>query len=83
MVALITVLANNVLSRELSMFFLFYVGLENVLTTPSFVETSPGGYKFTARMWRTYDGCHNIDFDGALDAGHGWCCGKLPCDIKA
>jgi hypothetical protein len=61
----------------------FIIVLGTVLIIASFVETSPGGYKFTARMWRTHDGCHNLDFDGALDAGHGWCCGKLPCDIKA
>ncbi|KAJ5628229.1 hypothetical protein N7490_010457 [Penicillium lividum] len=48
-----------------------------------FYETSPGGYEFTALMWRTSDGCHNIDFEGALSAGHGYCCGSLPCDFTA
>ncbi|KAJ5997287.1 hypothetical protein N7522_008947 [Penicillium canescens] len=49
----------------------------------SFYETSPGGYGFNALMWRTNDGCHNINFEGALSAGHGWCCGSLPCDFTA
>ncbi|KAJ5666873.1 hypothetical protein N7462_011282 [Penicillium macrosclerotiorum] len=48
-----------------------------------FYETSPGGYDFTALMWRTSDGCHNINFEGALSAGHGYCCGSLPCDFTA
>ncbi|KAJ5663983.1 hypothetical protein N7507_004714 [Penicillium longicatenatum] len=48
-----------------------------------FYETSPGGYNFEALMWRTSDGCHNIDFEGAFSAGHGYCCGSLPCDISA
>ncbi|KAJ5752488.1 hypothetical protein N7520_009405 [Penicillium odoratum] len=48
-----------------------------------FSETSSGGYEFHALMWRTSDGCHNIDFEGALDAGHGYCCGSLPCDFTA
>ncbi|KAJ5911666.1 uncharacterized protein N7473_000969 [Penicillium subrubescens] len=42
-----------------------------------------GFYKFKASMWKTNDGCHNIDFQGALDAGHGYCCGSLPCDLSA
>ncbi|KAJ5907051.1 uncharacterized protein N7473_003967 [Penicillium subrubescens] len=42
-----------------------------------------GSYSFNAHMWRTNDGCHNIDFDGALDAHHGYCCGKLPCAFTA
>lgn len=55
-----------------------------LLTSPiSFYETSAGGYEFGALMWRTSDGCHNIDFEGALDAGHGYCCGSLPCDFSA
>ncbi|KAJ5286780.1 hypothetical protein N7478_002466 [Penicillium angulare] len=48
-----------------------------------FSETSPGGYDFTAALWRTSDGCHNIDFNGAFSAGHGYCCGSLPCDFSA
>ncbi|KAJ5748779.1 uncharacterized protein N7511_010475 [Penicillium nucicola] len=48
-----------------------------------FHETSAGTYGFTAEMWRTSDGCHNIDFQGAFDAGHGYCCGSLPCDFSA
>ncbi|KAL2808060.1 hypothetical protein BJX63DRAFT_436447 [Aspergillus granulosus] len=49
----------------------------------SFHETSEGGYQFTANMWKTNDGCHNIDFLGALDANHGYCCGSLPCQFTA
>lgn len=49
----------------------------------SFNEDTPGGYYFSASLWRTSDGCHNIDFEGALSAGHGYCCGSLPCDISA
>ncbi|KAL3488236.1 hypothetical protein BJX62DRAFT_181624 [Aspergillus germanicus] len=48
-----------------------------------FVETSPGGYGFEGYLWRTNDGCHNIDFAGALDAHHGYCCGSLPCELWA
>ncbi|KAM0259019.1 hypothetical protein ACHAQJ_003518 [Trichoderma viride] len=48
-----------------------------------FDETSPGGYDFTANIWRTSDGCHHIDFKGAFNAGQGYCCGSLPCDIGA
>ncbi|KAJ5896425.1 uncharacterized protein N7473_005824 [Penicillium subrubescens] len=48
-----------------------------------FSETSAGGYAFYASMWRTSDGCHNIDFQGALDSHHGYCCGSLPCDFSA
>ncbi|KAM0255680.1 hypothetical protein ACHAQJ_005524 [Trichoderma viride] len=48
-----------------------------------FDETSAGGYDFYALLWKTSDGCHNIDFQGALGAGHGWCCGSLPCDLTA
>ncbi|KAJ5634843.1 hypothetical protein N7528_002685 [Penicillium herquei] len=51
--------------------------------TVDFYETSSGGYDFPALMWRTSDGCHNIDFEGAFDAGHGYCCGSLPCDFTA
>ncbi|CAI7575415.1 unnamed protein product [Penicillium manginii] len=51
--------------------------------SPGFEETSPGGYGFGALVWRTSDGCHNIDFQGALNSGHGYCCGSLPCDITA
>jgi hypothetical protein len=47
-------------------------------------QTAGGGtYNFEATLWRTDDGCHNIDFLGALDAGHGYCCGSLPCDFTA
>ncbi|KAL3490341.1 hypothetical protein BJX62DRAFT_238154 [Aspergillus germanicus] len=49
----------------------------------NFHETSEGGYQFTANMWKTNDGCHNIDFLGALDAHHGYCCGSLPCQFTA
>jgi hypothetical protein len=56
---------------------------ENTLIVPSFEETSDGGYGFNALIWRTSNGCHNIDFKGALDAGHGYCCGSLPCYITA
>ncbi|KAL2837945.1 hypothetical protein BJY01DRAFT_251176 [Aspergillus pseudoustus] len=48
-----------------------------------FHETSEGNYQFTANMWKTKDGCHNIDFLGALDAHHGYCCGSLPCRFTA
>jgi hypothetical protein len=48
-----------------------------------FNEYTAGGYHFNARLWRTNDGCHNIDFEGALDAHHGYCCGSLPCDFTA
>ncbi|KAJ5928366.1 hypothetical protein N7466_007322 [Penicillium verhagenii] len=48
-----------------------------------FVETTTGDYNFYALMWRTSDGCHNIDFEGAFSAGHGYCCGSLPCDFSA
>lgn len=48
----------------------------------SFYETSPGGYNFNGKMWRTSDGCHNIDFLGSLGSGHGFCCGSLPCDFS-
>ncbi|PNP48043.1 hypothetical protein TGAM01_v200423 [Trichoderma gamsii] len=48
-----------------------------------FNEITPGGYYFYASLWRTSDGCHNIDFEGALSAGHGFCCGSLPCDLGA
>ncbi|KAL4872097.1 hypothetical protein BDV12DRAFT_183340 [Aspergillus spectabilis] len=51
----------------------------------SFIQTKPnsGGYDFNARMWKTNNGCHNIDFLGALDAHHGYCCGSLPCNFNA
>ncbi|CEJ60717.1 hypothetical protein PMG11_09280 [Penicillium brasilianum] len=48
-----------------------------------FHETSAGGYTFNAKMWRTSNGCHNIDFEGALDAHHVYCCGSLPRDFTA
>ncbi|KAL7914260.1 hypothetical protein GGI35DRAFT_439781 [Trichoderma velutinum] len=48
-----------------------------------FDETTPGGYDFGAFLWKTNDGCHNIDFQGSLDAGHGYCCGSLPCSLTA
>ncbi|KAJ5646739.1 hypothetical protein N7490_003111 [Penicillium lividum] len=48
-----------------------------------FDETTVGDYNFNALMWRTSDGCHNIDFEGAFSAGHGYCCGSLPCDFSA
>lgn len=53
------------------------------LTYHSCQETSPGGYNFNAQFWVTSDGCANIDFEGALSAGHGWCCGGMPCDLTA
>ncbi|KAI1370940.1 hypothetical protein F4677DRAFT_464640 [Hypoxylon crocopeplum] len=46
-------------------------------------ETSGGGYNFDAKFWQTSDGCENIDFEGALDSHHGYCCGGTPCDIAA
>ncbi|KAJ5372855.1 hypothetical protein N7517_004861 [Penicillium concentricum] len=46
-------------------------------------ESGDKSYYFSARLWRTTNGCHNIDFLGALDAHHGYCCGSLPCDIAA
>ncbi|CEJ54178.1 hypothetical protein PMG11_00499 [Penicillium brasilianum] len=49
----------------------------------TFGEKSSGNYNFRASMWRTDDGCHNIDFQGGLDAHHGYCCGSLPCDFTA
>ncbi|KAL3439792.1 hypothetical protein BJX65DRAFT_315413 [Aspergillus insuetus] len=49
----------------------------------SFIEQTPGVYNYAAKIWRTDDGCHNIDFNGYLDAHHGYCCGSLPCDIWA
>jgi hypothetical protein len=67
---------------DVSFIVLPYIILKNILIVPSFVETSPGGYDFDARVWKTKDGCYNIDFDDAFGgAGHGWCCGQLPCDI--
>ncbi|KAJ6085225.1 hypothetical protein N7499_004854 [Penicillium canescens] len=48
-----------------------------------FQEVSGGNYQFSTKVWRTNDGCHNIDFLGAFDAGHGYCCGSLPCNISA
>ncbi|KAK4212298.1 hypothetical protein QBC37DRAFT_425212 [Rhypophila decipiens] len=45
-------------------------------------ETSPGGYNFNAQFWQTSDGCDNIDFEGALDSHHEYCCGGAPCDIS-
>ncbi|KAL7927158.1 hypothetical protein ACQKWADRAFT_99681 [Trichoderma austrokoningii] len=48
-----------------------------------FVETTPGSYDFSASLWRTSDGCHNIDFQGAFGANHGYCCGSLPCNFSA
>jgi hypothetical protein len=48
-----------------------------------FIEQTPGVYNYAAKIWRTDDGCHNIDFNGYLDAHHGYCCGSLPCDIWA
>ncbi|EAW13690.1 uncharacterized protein ACLA_044100 [Aspergillus clavatus NRRL 1] len=51
--------------------------------TVQFTETSKGTYTFNAQLWRTSNGCHNIDFEGALDAHHGYCCGALPCDLAA
>ncbi|KAJ0426201.1 hypothetical protein BJY00DRAFT_307698 [Aspergillus carlsbadensis] len=49
----------------------------------NFSETSAGGYNFQAKVWRSNDGCHNIDFEGAFSAHHGYCCGSLPCDFSA
>lgn len=46
-------------------------------------ESTAGNYNFEAKLWRTSDSCHNIDFLGALDAGYGYCCGTLPCDFTA
>ncbi|KAK3321872.1 hypothetical protein B0H66DRAFT_552842 [Apodospora peruviana] len=46
-------------------------------------ETSPGGFNFFVQYWHTNDGCNNLDFQGALDSHHGWCCGGTPCDIGA
>ncbi|KAJ5766439.1 uncharacterized protein N7511_004055 [Penicillium nucicola] len=63
-----------------------YGGFNGCTTTECsvyFEENSGGNYQFTAKLWRTSDGCHNIDFQGAFDAGHGYCCGSLPCDISA
>ncbi|KAK3322955.1 hypothetical protein B0H66DRAFT_639273 [Apodospora peruviana] len=51
--------------------------------TNTCTETSPGGYNFNVQYWQTSDGCENVDFLGALDAHHGWCCGGVPCDIGA
>ncbi|RFU79711.1 hypothetical protein TARUN_2517 [Trichoderma arundinaceum] len=65
---------------------LLYGGFDGCTTSEcsvGFAETSPGGYDFTAYVWRTPDGCHNIDFKGAFDAGHGYCCGSLPCNLSA
>ncbi|KAL7948050.1 hypothetical protein V8C42DRAFT_316518 [Trichoderma barbatum] len=58
-------------------------GFTGTPRTVLFVETSPGGYRFAADLWKTSDGCHNINFNGAFDAGHGWCCGSLPCNLQA
>ncbi|KAJ5938235.1 hypothetical protein N7454_004577 [Penicillium verhagenii] len=51
--------------------------------TVDFSEITDGNYAFAALMWRTSDGCHNIDFEGALSSEHGYCCGSLPCDFTA
>ncbi|KAM0451023.1 hypothetical protein ACHAPV_010242 [Trichoderma viride] len=49
-----------------------------------FAEDGSGAYNFPAALWQTYDGCYNIDFEGAFGgAGHGYCCDGLPCDITA
>ncbi|GFP59447.1 hypothetical protein TASIC1_0013014300 [Trichoderma asperellum] len=58
-------------------------GFRSEQATVFFGEDTPGGYDFYALMWETDDGCYNIDFQGALSAGHGWCCGSLPCDFTA
>jgi hypothetical protein len=51
--------------------------------TNRFFEVRGAAYNPIVNMWRTDDGCHNIDFLGALDAYHGYCCGPLPCDFTA
>ncbi|CEL09007.1 hypothetical protein ASPCAL12151 [Aspergillus calidoustus] len=61
----------------------FNACVNNKCTVHMRETTAPATYKFDALMWRTNDGCHNIDFQGALDAGHGYCCGSLPCDFTA
>ncbi|UKZ95521.1 uncharacterized protein TrAFT101_010356 [Trichoderma asperellum] len=58
-------------------------GFRSEQATFFFGEDTPGGYDFYALMWETDDGCYNINFQGALSAGHGWCCGSLPCDFTA
>jgi hypothetical protein len=65
----------KLVGRELTYFFLSSV--------TRFIEQTPGVYNYAAKIWRTDDGCHNIDFNGYLDAHHGYCCGSLPCDIWA
>ncbi|KAI0123324.1 hypothetical protein BJ170DRAFT_687339 [Xylariales sp. AK1849] len=54
----------------------------NLPTAVSCRETSPGGYNFNAKFWQTSDGCNNIDFEGAFNLGHEWCCGGAPCDLS-
>ncbi|KAM0515772.1 hypothetical protein ACHAPE_005851 [Trichoderma viride] len=58
-------------------------GFSSTQESVYFGEDTPGGYDFYALVWRTNDGCHNIDFQGALSSGHGYCCGSLPCDLTA
>ncbi|KAL6908792.1 hypothetical protein GGI43DRAFT_429610 [Trichoderma evansii] len=61
-------------------------GFSGCVSTPcsvEFYETSSGGYNFPALLWRSSDGCHHIDFQGALGSGAGYCCGSLPCNIGA
>ncbi|KAL7901046.1 hypothetical protein HDV63DRAFT_364866 [Trichoderma sp. SZMC 28014] len=65
---------------------LLHDGFSGCVSSPcsvGFGETSPGGYNFNALLWRSSDGCHHIDFQGALDSHSGSCCGSLPCDIGA
>ncbi|KAH8124907.1 hypothetical protein ACSS6W_005149 [Trichoderma asperelloides] len=57
-------------------------GLSSQGQEVGFVETSPGGYNWSASVWQTSDGCFNIDFQGAFGAGHEYCCGGLPCDLS-
>jgi hypothetical protein len=76
-------LPRSVMSSKLSDDFLLLIVVVNVLISRSFVENIAGGYNFNAHVWRTNDGCHNIDFLGYLDAGHGYCCGSLPCYLTA
>lgn len=58
-----------------------YMALVDILICLSFEGTSPGGYGFGANVWRTSDNCYNIDFKGALDSVHCYCCGS--CDTTA
>ncbi|CEJ54911.1 hypothetical protein PMG11_01198 [Penicillium brasilianum] len=38
---------------------------------------------FLADLWLSENTCYNIEFDGQWYSGQEYCCGSLPCDLKA